>query len=65
MSPLAALSHLPERALDPDEARRVRHGQTIPAGDTAAGLVALAARGRLVAVAEADGQSIRPRKVFA
>lgn len=64
VSPLAALAHLPERTLDPDQARRVRHGQTIPAGDTAEGLVALAERGRLVAVAEADGQWIRPRKVF-
>lgn len=64
VSPLAALAHLPERRLDPDQARRVRHGQAIPAGDTAKGLVALAERDRLVAVAESDGQSIRPRKVF-
>lgn len=64
VSPLAALAHLPEQALDPDQARRVRHGQTIPAGDTAKGLVALAERDRLVAVAESDGQWIRPRKVF-
>lgn len=64
LSPLAALAHLPERALDPDQARRVRHGQAIPAGDTEKGLVVLAARQRLVAVAESDGELIRPRKVF-
>jgi tRNA pseudouridine55 synthase len=65
VSPLAALAHLPQRTLDPDQARRVRHGQAIPAGDTAKGLVALAEQQRLVAVAESDGESIRPRKVFA
>lgn len=65
VSPLAALAHLPERALDPDQARRVRHGQAIPADDTAEGLVVLAEQGHLIAVAESDGESIRPRKVFA
>lgn len=66
VSPLEALAGWPRRELSEAEAARVRHGQPLPAAaDAGPGLVALAAAGRLVAVAESDGATVRPRKVFA
>lgn len=66
IDPLTALGHLPVVELDAEEKRRVGHGQALSAQDRAgAGIVALAADGKLVAVAESDGRAIRPRKVFA
>ncbi len=65
LSPLDAVAHLPRVSLDPDRIHRVCHGQTIPADGTGSGVVALAAGDELVAVAESDGRTIRPRKVFA
>lgn len=66
ISPLEALAHLPKIDLDDDEVEKVGHGQALSAGDRAIGsdVVVLAAGGRLVAVAERDGASLRPRKVF-
>ena len=63
--PLAALDHLPRRELDEDERRRIGHGQRLAAGPHGAGLLVLAGEGELVAVAESDGETIHPRKVFA
>ena len=64
--PIGAVSHLPVVDLSPDEAARVRHGQALDAGGRAApGRAALAVDGRLLAIAESDGESLRPRKVFA
>lgn len=66
LPPLAALGHLPLVAVDAMEVARVRHGQALEAaGRAPAGLVILAADGELVAVAESDGEWLRPRKVFA
>lgn len=63
--PLAALDHLPVRALDADEVRRIGHGQRLPAAGAPVGVLVLSTDGELVAVAESDGETIRPRKVFA
>ena len=65
ISPLAALAHLPRRELDDEERRRIGHGQRLPAGQHGAGVLVLAGEGELVAVAESDGETIRPKKVFA
>ncbi|HUG41440.1 MAG TPA: tRNA pseudouridine(55) synthase TruB [Longimicrobiales bacterium] len=70
ISPLEALRHLPAATLDADAARRVRTGQAVPwpgrgPAGPGGGLVALASGGELVAVAERDGDLLRPRKVFA
>jgi tRNA pseudouridine55 synthase len=66
IQPLAALRHLPVLELAPTEAAHVRHGRAIGAeGRGGAGLVALAVDGELLAVAESDGDRIRPRKVLA
>ncbi len=62
LAPLAALPHLPERELAPEEERLVRNGRPIP-GD-GAGPVALWARGRLVAVGRAGDGLIRPESVL-
>lgn len=64
--PLDALSHLPRMELDDHDVERVGHGQALPAGEwaPAAGPVVLTAGSRLVALAEIDGRTVRPRKVF-
>jgi tRNA pseudouridine55 synthase len=59
-----ALAFLPERTLDPDEARRVGHGQRLP-GDGAAGPLRLTHGGELVAIAEPSAGELRPVVVFA
>jgi tRNA pseudouridine55 synthase len=65
LSPLAALGHLPMRELSPAEAAVVRNGRPV-AGEGERDLpVALAAEGRLVAVARADGAGeLRPAVVL-
>jgi tRNA pseudouridine55 synthase len=72
----AVAEWLPSRELDPAEVRRVRTGQPVSAGqeDDPAGReddpvvagtpVALLADGRLVAIAERQGDELRPRKVW-
>ncbi|MFW6330257.1 MAG: tRNA pseudouridine(55) synthase TruB [Gemmatimonadota bacterium] len=51
--------------MDEEERRRVGHGQRLSAPDgLAPGLVALAHDHELVAVAEVDQGTLRPRKVF-
>jgi tRNA pseudouridine55 synthase len=57
-----ALAFLPERALDPEEARRVAHGQRLP-GD-ADGPLRLTAGDELVAIAEPRGDALKPVVVF-
>ncbi|MBW3593728.1 MAG: tRNA pseudouridine(55) synthase TruB [Actinobacteria bacterium] len=62
LAPLAALVHLPERELAPDEVEAVRAGRVIPgAGD---GPIALWASGALVAVGRAADGSVRPETVI-
>lgn len=66
VSPLAALGHLPVVEIGAADTARVRNGQAVRGGGGAgAGVVALASEGELVAIAEAAGESLRPRKVFA
>jgi tRNA pseudouridine55 synthase len=60
--PLAALVMLPERALTPEEAERVRHGRAVAGAEKAA--VALHLDGSLVAVAQGDGELLRPETVL-
>ncbi len=65
LDPLAALGHLPRRDLSPDEARAAGHGRPVPAPEEYEGPVALAAGGRLVAVARpGDGGLLRPEVVL-
>jgi tRNA pseudouridine55 synthase len=61
--PLAALRDMPHVALDDEQLRNVRHGRALELAHVP-GTVALAVRGELVAIGEADGAWIRPRKVF-
>jgi len=67
VQPLEALAHLPTLEVDGAAAGRLAHGQVVelPAATPAAGVVAVAHEGALVAVGEADEGVIRPRKVFA
>jgi tRNA pseudouridine55 synthase len=63
--PLDALAHLPVVSVDEATAVAVRHGQAVPASGAPVGTVALALHDTLLAMAESDGQRIRPRKVLA
>lgn len=71
LEPAAALSFLDERALSPDEARRVGHGQRLPADEpahergAAPAPLRLTLEGRLVAVAVHEGDALRPEVVLA
>jgi tRNA pseudouridine55 synthase len=62
---LAAVPHLPVRALDPEEAAGVRRGRTVSAGEAADGPCALVDDGTLLAVAERRGDQLVPRVVLA
>jgi tRNA pseudouridine55 synthase len=65
MSALDALGDMTSVNLSDDDVVHIRHGRSIPARAGIAGDVALAAHGELVALATADEERIRPRKVFA
>jgi tRNA pseudouridine55 synthase len=60
----SALAFLPERALDPGEARRVRHGNPLGDAEGEEGPVRMTAAGQLVAVAERRNGSLRPVTVL-
>ena len=61
-----ALSFLPERRLEPDEAARVAHGVRLPAGPgPQVPALRLTHAGELVAVAEPRGSELQPVVVFA
>ena len=62
LPPLAALVALPERELTDEEVAMVRQGRRVPGGEK--GLVALHFGGELVAVAQADGENLRPETVL-
>jgi tRNA pseudouridine55 synthase len=62
--PAVLVSGLARRALSSLEREEVAHGRAIPAGGPA-GPVALFADERLVAVAEVEGERLRPRVVLA
>jgi tRNA pseudouridine55 synthase len=61
-----ALAFLPERALDPDEARRARHGQAVSGtGDVGPeGPIRLTVDGELVALAEPRDGALKPVTVL-
>jgi tRNA pseudouridine55 synthase len=64
--PLAeALAFLPERRLDPDEARGVRHGRRVSGGGAGNGHLRLTHNGDLVAIAEPRAGELQPVVVFA
>jgi len=63
--PLEALAHLPTLEVDSASAGRLAHGQVVELPEPAAGVVAVAHEGALIAVGEADEGVIRPKKVFA
>jgi tRNA pseudouridine55 synthase len=58
------VAHLEAVQLDPATRMKVSHGHPVPASDIARGFVALVAGGDLVAVAESDGELLRPRVVL-
>ncbi len=61
----AALSFLPERILDPDEAKLVAHGGSVPAAGEVEGPLRLTHEARLLAVARRRGAALRPEVVLA
>ncbi len=64
LPPSAALQHLPQHAILPEERDLIRTGRSIPAGATGGDAVALLADGILVAVAEATEGRLQPRVVL-
>jgi tRNA pseudouridine55 synthase len=62
--PLDALAHLPQLDVAEAEAAALRHGRTIPAPPGFDGIVVLTHARELLAIGDADGSRIRPRKVF-
>jgi tRNA pseudouridine55 synthase len=62
LPPLAALVMLPERSLSPEEKETVRYGRPVPGSEK--GPVALHCDGELVAVAQGDGETLRPETVL-
>lgn len=67
LSPLEAVAHLPRVAVDEGGIAALRHGRAVPASPDAPSGVPVAlttGAGELLAVAERDGDVVRPRKVF-
>jgi tRNA pseudouridine55 synthase len=65
LSPLRALGHLPRIDVSEADARAILQGRAVSSPSAPPGTVALAADGSLLAIADADGTWLRPRKVFA
>ncbi len=63
--PAALVSELPRQELDEAGRAAVLHGRSVTAGKVAGGRVALFAGGELVAVAEREGEILKPRVVVA
>jgi len=70
ITPAAAVAHLPRVEVGPADAARLFHGQVVAVAVTEAsspppdGLVVVLKGQELVAVAEREGECLRPRKVF-
>jgi tRNA pseudouridine55 synthase len=62
--PSAATVHFPTRPLDDAERHLVAHGRALPAREEPDGPVALLAAGALIAVAEREGDLLKPRVVL-
>ena len=66
LDPLQALDHLPTLAVDAETAARLAHGGSVPhEGAAFAGPIVVAHQGTLLAIGEASGGALHPRKVFA
>jgi tRNA pseudouridine55 synthase len=63
--PAQALAHMPALELTAEQERAIRFGQTVTVEPPAQGPVVLTRDGELIAIADADGSQIRPRKVMA
>jgi len=63
LPPTAAVGQLPQQSLDDLEAKRVTHGQNVTA-QTKGDVAALCYKDQLLAIAERDGQSWRPKVVM-
>jgi tRNA pseudouridine55 synthase len=61
---LDALGSMPRVELSADDVAHIRHGRALAREVGVSGPVALAANGELVAIADAAGGTLRPRKVF-
>jgi tRNA pseudouridine55 synthase len=61
--PSVLVAHLARRNVDGTERDAVVHGRPIPAGTGEVGIVAVFAEGTLVAVAEVEGEVLKPRVV--
>jgi len=64
IAPLRALGDMATLELNDEEIGHIRHGRSIPVREGVIGSIALSAYGELFALAVADADSIRPRKVF-
>lgn len=64
ISMIEAVAHMPRVEVSAAEAHALRFGQPIPC-NTATGVIAAVRNHELLAIATADGQWMRPRKVFA
>jgi tRNA U55 pseudouridine synthase TruB len=60
--PSVLVAHLPRREVDAAEREAVIHGRPIKAGNDR-GMVAVFAEGTLLAVAEVEGELLKPRVV--
>ncbi|MGH7447920.1 MAG: tRNA pseudouridine(55) synthase TruB, partial [Longimicrobiales bacterium] len=61
---LDALGAMPRIEISADDVADIRHGRALARDADVSGAVALAAHGELVAIAEASGGRLQPRKVF-
>lgn len=61
---LDALGSMPRVELSADDVAHIRHGRVLARDVDVSGPIALAANGELVAIADAAGGMLRPRKVF-
>jgi len=65
LDPLQALDHLPAVAVDAQAAARLAHGGSVPhAGAALPGPIVVSHAGSLLAIGEASGGALHPRKVF-
>ena len=65
VSPADALAHLAAIEVTDEQARAIRFGQTIAVQPQRNGIVTLLHDDKLIAIGEANGESVRPRKVMA